>query len=72
MRNEPYPVNTRVLMDSRNYEQLLPGHSARPIAGAAWSDASCDSNDNAQNPFSTPPYVSTSWESNIMLYSKMS
>ena len=53
-----YPDNWNVLMDSWNYEQLLPGHSNQPIAGAVWTDASCDDNDNAQFPFITPPYVS--------------
>jgi len=53
-----YPDNWRVLMDSWNYEQLLPGHSGQPIAGAVWTDASCDDNDDAQFPSITPPYVS--------------
>ena len=53
-----YPDNWRVLMDSWNYEQLLPGHSGLPIAGAVWTDASCDTNDNTQHPNITPPYVS--------------
>ena len=53
-----YPENVKVLMDSRNYEELLPGHSADPIPDAAWTDASCDLNDTVPNPFSTPPYVS--------------
>ena len=26
--NQPYPPNTRMLMDSRNYEQLITGSSA--------------------------------------------
>ena len=72
VKNKHYSVNTKVLMDSMTYEQLLPGHSTQPIAGAAWTDASCDSNDNIQNPFSTPPYVSTFWESIIMLCNIMS
>ena len=45
-------------MDSRNYEELLPGHSANPISDVAWTDESCDLNDTVRNPFSTPPYVS--------------
>ena len=53
-----YPDNWNVLMDSWNYEQLLPGHSGQPIAGAVWTDASCDNRDNAQFPSITPPYVS--------------
>ena len=53
-----YPDNWKVLMDSWNYEQLLPGHSGQPIAGAVWTDASCDNNDNTLFPFITPPYVS--------------
>ena len=53
-----YPDNWNVLMDSWNYEQLLPGHSGSPIAGAVWTDASCDDNDNALFPAITPPYVS--------------
>ena len=53
-----YPDSWRVLMDSWNYEQLLPGHSGQPIAGAVWTDASCDDNDDAPFPFITPPYVS--------------
>ena len=27
-QREPYPPNTRMLMDSRNYEQLITGSSA--------------------------------------------
>ena len=57
-RTQPYPENVKVLMDSRNYEQLLPGHAATPIAGAIWTDASCDTNDVVPSAFSTPPYVS--------------
>ena len=57
-RTQPYPKNVKVLMDSRNYKQLLPGHEATPIAGAVWSDASCDTNDDVQDAFKTPPYVS--------------
>ena len=53
-----YPDNWKVLMDSWNYEQLLPGHSGQPIAGAVWTDASCDDNDDARFPAITPPYVS--------------
>ena len=45
----PYPDNWKVLMDSWNYEQLLPGHSGRPTAGV-WTDASCDNNDNTKFP----------------------
>ena len=36
--NQPYPPNTRMLMDSRNYEQLITGSSAvwqaRDVDGA--------------------------------------
>ena len=56
-RSQPYPENVKVLMDSRNYEELLPGHSADPIPDVAWTDVSCDSSDVVPNPFSTPPYV---------------
>ena len=57
-RKKPYPENVKVLMNSRNYEELLPGHSDSPITDTAWTDASCDLNDTVKNPFSTPPYVS--------------
>ena len=57
-RKKPYPENVKVLMDSRNYEELLPGHSADPISDVPWTDVSCDSSDDVPNIFSTPPYVS--------------
>ena len=42
-----YPDNVKVLMDSYNYEQLLPGNGTGnpPIASALWNDMSFDGND---------------------------
>ena len=53
-----YPESIKILMDSWNYEQLLPGHSGQPIAGAVWTDASCDNNDATPFSFLIPPFVS--------------
>ena len=45
-------------MDNWNYQQLLPGSGSgsNPIAGAVWSDVSCDSNDVTA--IINPSYVS--------------
>ena len=45
-------------MDNWNYQQLLPGSGSgsNPIAGAVWSDVSCDSNDVTS--IINPSYVS--------------
>ena len=53
-----YPDNVKILMDNWNYEQLLPGSGSgsNPIAGAVWSDVSCDSNDVTA--IINPSYVS--------------
>ena len=53
-----YPDNVKILMDNWNYEQLLPGSGSgsNPIAGAVWSDISCDSNDVTA--IINPSYVS--------------
>ena len=53
-----YPENVKVLMDNWNYQQLLPGSGSgsNPIAGAVWSDVSCDSNDVTA--IINPSYVS--------------
>ena len=49
-----YPDTVRNLMDSYNYEQLLPG-SGTAIEGAVWTDRSVDGND--ANDTTTPTYV---------------
>ena len=53
-----YPDTVRNLMDSYNYEQLLPGNGTGnpPIEGAVWTDRSVDGND--VNTTVTPTYVS--------------
>ena len=42
-----YPDTERNLMDSHNYENLLPGNGTgrHPIATAVWNDYSFDGND---------------------------
>ena len=53
-----YPDTERNLMDSYNYENLLPGNGTGnpPIATAVWNDFSFDGND--ANSTTTPTYVS--------------
>ena len=53
-----YPDNVKVLMDSYNYEQLLPGNGTGnnvPISTAVWNDRSVDRNDVTS--ISTATYV---------------
>ena len=54
-----YPDNVRNLMDSYNYENLLPGNGTgnSPIATAVWNDFSYDGNDVTPETLS-PTYVS--------------
>ena len=54
-----YPDTERNLMDSFNYEQLLPGNGTGddPIPNAVWNDFSFDDNDTAPELFN-PTYVS--------------
>ena len=55
-----YPDTVRNLMDSYNYENLLPGNGTGnpPIATAVWNDFSFDGND--ENNTLSPTYVSLS------------
>ena len=54
-----YPDTVRNLMDSYNYENLLPGNGTGnpPIATAVWNDFSFDGNDVTPDT-TTPTYVS--------------
>ena len=54
-----YPDTVRNLMDSYNYEQLLPGNgTGNPvIQGAVWNDRSYDGNDETNR--NSPTYVNT-------------
>ena len=54
-----YPDTVRNLMDSYNYENLLPGNGTgnSPIATAVWNDFSFDGNDVTPETLS-PTYVS--------------
>ena len=54
-----YPINETNLMDSYNYEQLLPGNGTGddPIPNAAWNDFSFDGNDITPE-VTNPTYVS--------------
>ena len=54
-----YPDNVTNLMDSYNYENLLPGNGTgnSPIATAVWNDFSFDGNDVTPETLS-PTYVS--------------
>ena len=53
-----YPDTVRNLMDSYNYEQLLPGNGTENpvVQGAVWNDRSYDGNDKINT--GTPTYVS--------------
>ena len=53
-----YPDTVRNLMDSYNYENLLPGNGTgnSPIATAVWNDFSFDANDATST--TRPTYVS--------------
>ena len=53
-----YPDTVRNLMDSYNYENLLPGNGTgnSPIATAVWNDFSFDGNDATST--TSPTYVS--------------
>ena len=54
-----YPDTIRMLMDSYNYVNLLPGNgtgSMTPIADAVWNDFSFDGNDVTRT--QRPTYVS--------------
>ena len=53
-----YPDTVRNLMDSYNYEQLLPGNGTGnpPIEGAVWNDRSYDGNDEINR--NSPTFVS--------------
>ena len=53
-----YPDTERNLMDSYNYENLLPGNGTgnSPIATAVWNDFSFDGNDATST--TSPTYVS--------------
>ena len=53
-----YPDTVRNLMDSYNYEQLLPGSGTGnpPIEGAVWTEVSVDGND--VDGTTSPTYVS--------------
>ena len=55
-----YPDTERNLMDSYNYEQLLPGNGTgnAPIPNAAWNDNSYDDNDITPE-VTNPTYVSS-------------
>ena len=55
-----YPDTVRMLMDSHNYVQLLPGSGTGnpPIPGAVWTDRSVDGNDIIGT--LNPTYVSIS------------
>ena len=62
-QRDTYADKEKVLMDSWNYEQLLPGSSNDGTGNAVWSEASCDGNDQINATF--PTNVST--ESEILL-----
>ena len=53
-----YPDTVRNLMDSYNYDNLLPGNGTgnSPIATAVWNDFSFDGNDATST--TSPTYVS--------------
>ena len=53
-----YPDTVRNLMDSYNYEQLLPGNGTGNlvIQSAVWNDRSYDGNDETNR--NSPTYVS--------------
>ena len=53
-----YPDTEMTLMDSYNYENLLPGNGTGnpPITSAVWNDFSFDGNDVAPESL-TPTYV---------------
>ena len=53
-----YPDTVRNLMDSYNYEQLLPGNGTgnSVIQSAVWNDRSYDENDETNR--NSPTYVS--------------
>ena len=55
---QEYPDTERNLMDSYNYENLLPGNGTgnSPIATAVWNDFSFDENDTTST--TSPTYVS--------------
>ena len=55
-----YPDNVKTLMDSYNYEQLLPGNGTGNslIVNAVWNDRSYDGNDVTNR--SHPTYVRNS------------